>query len=303
MSALNVVQQLYNLSKDPNNREAIVRDQGCLPGLVMFLRDSNSDTQVISMTLETLDLLSEHNNNKSTMAKEPGLVSQLQNILDSYHSTPEQLEISNKILSKIQPPSNINNENINTSNIASNANTNTAKSTTFSMLIGEKLPIKDKLISKPPVNTNNNNNNSSNNSSSKPIQTFIFHIKGMNTQAIKTQVEDCLLKTRGVISFMIDLHTYQATIRTSLTTDELKMTIRNNIGLSASLVVDGQEESESLPDYLPEPTKDQNSQKGAKGSWGWGSIISFGFQDQGQSKQSQNNRGGWGSSISKALFG
>lgn len=39
--ALTVVNQLRDLAADPLNRRAIVQDQGCLPGLILFLDHPN----------------------------------------------------------------------------------------------------------------------------------------------------------------------------------------------------------------------------------------------------------------------
>lgn len=39
--ALAVVNQLRDLAADPMNRRAIVQDQGCLPGLILFLDHTN----------------------------------------------------------------------------------------------------------------------------------------------------------------------------------------------------------------------------------------------------------------------
>lgn len=39
--ALSVVNQLRDLAADPLNRRAIVQDQGCLPGLILFLDHPN----------------------------------------------------------------------------------------------------------------------------------------------------------------------------------------------------------------------------------------------------------------------
>lgn len=39
--ALAVVNQLRDLATDPMNRRAIVQDQGCLPGLILFLDHTN----------------------------------------------------------------------------------------------------------------------------------------------------------------------------------------------------------------------------------------------------------------------
>lgn len=39
--ALSVVNQLRDLAADPLNRRAIVQDQGCLPGLILFMDHPN----------------------------------------------------------------------------------------------------------------------------------------------------------------------------------------------------------------------------------------------------------------------
>lgn len=50
MDALSVVTQLRDLASEPQNREAIVQDQGCLPGLVLFL--DHKDSNVLFATLQ-----------------------------------------------------------------------------------------------------------------------------------------------------------------------------------------------------------------------------------------------------------
>lgn len=50
MDALSVVTQLRDLASEPQNREAIVQDQGCLPGLVLFL--DHKDSKVLFATLQ-----------------------------------------------------------------------------------------------------------------------------------------------------------------------------------------------------------------------------------------------------------
>lgn len=50
MDALSVVTQLRDLASEPQNRDVIVQDQGCLPGLVLFLDHQNTD--VLFATLQ-----------------------------------------------------------------------------------------------------------------------------------------------------------------------------------------------------------------------------------------------------------
>ena len=54
MDALSVVSQLRDLATEPQNREAIVQDQGCLPGLVLFM--DHQDTQVLFATLQVVTM-------------------------------------------------------------------------------------------------------------------------------------------------------------------------------------------------------------------------------------------------------
>lgn len=53
LDALAVVNQLRDLAADPMNRRAIVQDQGCLPGLILFL-DHTSPQVVYSALLVSL---------------------------------------------------------------------------------------------------------------------------------------------------------------------------------------------------------------------------------------------------------
>ncbi|KAM9999770.1 hypothetical protein ACTFIZ_008256 [Dictyostelium cf. discoideum] len=302
MSALSIVQSLHKLAKDVDNREHIVKDQGCLAVLVMLLGSNEDDVEMVLLCLETLELLSQNQNNKQPMLKEPGLVSTLKKLQqkDQYKSIVDKILINIEGSSdkgtinettKIDTPDEKTTTTTTTATSYSTAPKKSA-STSFSMLIGEKLPIKD-----TPVKSSNTASQVSSNKSIDPalIKTLLLHVKGMNNESTKKQLEECLLKTKGVISFMIDLSQCHATIRTSLSSDEIKLVIRNNVGLSASLIIDGQEEVESTPDYLPEPYNPNNSNSSKR--WGWGSIISFGAQEQKQ-------EGNWGwNSFSKVLFG
>ncbi|XP_057678347.1 armadillo repeat containing 1, like [Corythoichthys intestinalis] len=79
MDALSVVSQLRDLASEPQNREAIVQDQGCLPGLVLFL--DHRSPEVLLATLQTLRYLAELSLNISTMKNELGMMVSLENIV------------------------------------------------------------------------------------------------------------------------------------------------------------------------------------------------------------------------------
>ncbi|TNN83148.1 Armadillo repeat-containing protein 1 [Liparis tanakae] len=78
MDALSVVSQLRDLASEPQNREVIVQDEGCLPGLVLFLDHQNPD--VLLATLQTMRYLAELTPNISTMKNELGMMVSLENL-------------------------------------------------------------------------------------------------------------------------------------------------------------------------------------------------------------------------------
>lgn len=59
MDALSVVTQLRDLASEPQNREVIVKDQGCLPGLVLFLDHKSPDVLLatLQVSLKRLDIV------------------------------------------------------------------------------------------------------------------------------------------------------------------------------------------------------------------------------------------------------
>ncbi|KAK9531659.1 hypothetical protein VZT92_011069 [Zoarces viviparus] len=79
MDALSVVSQLRDLASEPQNREMIVQDQGCLPGLVLFLDHQNPD--VLFATVQTLRYLAELTPNISTMRNELGMMVSLEDLI------------------------------------------------------------------------------------------------------------------------------------------------------------------------------------------------------------------------------
>ncbi|GAB0182318.1 armadillo repeat-containing protein 1 [Grus japonensis] len=86
--ALSVVNQLRDLAADPLNRRAIVQDQGCLPGLILFLDHPNPP--VVHSALLALRYLAECRANREKMKSELGMMLSLQNVIQKCE--PEELE-------------------------------------------------------------------------------------------------------------------------------------------------------------------------------------------------------------------
>uniref|UniRef100_A0A669EI94 Armadillo repeat-containing protein 1 n=2 Tax=Oreochromis TaxID=8139 RepID=A0A669EI94_ORENI len=77
--ALAVVNQLRDLAADPMNRRAIVQDQGCLPGLILFLDHPNP--QVVYSALLAIRYLAECRANREKLRAELGMMLSLQNVM------------------------------------------------------------------------------------------------------------------------------------------------------------------------------------------------------------------------------
>lgn len=56
VDALTVVNQLRDLAADPLNRRAIVEDQGCLPGLILFLDHPNPQVVYSALLVRSIHL-------------------------------------------------------------------------------------------------------------------------------------------------------------------------------------------------------------------------------------------------------
>ncbi|TSK98476.1 Armadillo repeat-containing protein 1 [Bagarius yarrelli] len=89
--ALAVVNQLRDLAADPLNRRAIVEDQGCLPGLILFL-DHHSPQVVYSALLKLKGVL--------------GMMLSLQNVMQKSTSPGETKLLASEIYEILQNSSN-----------------------------------------------------------------------------------------------------------------------------------------------------------------------------------------------------
>ncbi|KYO19059.1 armadillo repeat-containing protein 1-like [Alligator mississippiensis] len=90
MDALSVANQLRHLSSDPGNRETIVKDEGCLSGLILFLDHPN--TEVVYLALQALQYLSECPSNCEIVTKEPDIMWKLEK-LQKRHDTNGSLQL------------------------------------------------------------------------------------------------------------------------------------------------------------------------------------------------------------------
>eukprot|EP01113_Clastostelium_recurvatum_P046659 TRINITY_DN8209_c0_g1_i1.p1 TRINITY_DN8209_c0_g1~~TRINITY_DN8209_c0_g1_i1.p1 ORF type:complete len:329 (-),score=52.48 TRINITY_DN8209_c0_g1_i1:83-1036(-) len=316
--ALVVVTQLLALAKEPENRPFIVRDQGCLPGLVMFMEDQNDE--VVNMTLEVLHYLSLYPGNKEIMAKEPGLISGVRKHMTPGASSAEAMEMAVATFTNLG-------QYANRAPSPSSSTTSSPASplTSAPSYIQPETPIPARTLSsnstfpadsyRTPLRDRNDSNELdgylSNNaglslysekvsSRLSTAKTYNFYIKGLNNESCKQKVEACLLSTKGIISFLIELHSHKAVVRT-INSPDVVLTALKTAGFSASTKESeynhspaGADKENASPGYLDE------SEVPTKKTWGWGSIVSFGTQSKEDKKANQG--WGWGS-VTKAIWG
>ncbi|XP_068196616.1 armadillo repeat-containing protein 1-like [Antennarius striatus] len=231
--ALAVVNQLRDLAADPMNRRAIVQDQGCLPGLILFLDHANP--QVVYSALLAIRYLAECRANREKLMGELGMMLSLQNVVQKSTTPGETKLLASEIYELLQ---------------ASNA--------------AEAGPAEETVSSRRKAQFFLG-------SSNKRAKTVVLHIDGLDDSGRRSLCEEALLKIRGVISFTFQMTVKRCIvrIRSDLKAEALASAIASTQVMKAQQVVKGEngdevlipfvedgslevEQNVDLPDYLPE---------------------------------------------------
>nr|XP_046228656.1 armadillo repeat containing 1, like isoform X2 [Scatophagus argus] len=256
MDALSVVSQLRDLASEPQNRQVIVQDQGCLPGLVLFLDHQNPD--VLLATLQTLRYLAELSYNIPTMRNELGMMVSLENIIGREDLSVDITALAQEVFDILSAPAN--------------------------------------PVPRTPERERRKKPQFFINSCSKKAKSVTLHIKGLDGTDRRGLCEEALLKVKGVISFTFQMASKRCTvrIRSDLPTESLATAIAATKVLSAQQVVKNEageevfiplttsgvevQQNSAIPDYLPEeeesPDREVNraisrtaAKEDSSGSW------------------------------------
>ncbi|XP_028987934.1 armadillo repeat-containing protein 1-like [Betta splendens] len=231
--ALAVVNQLRDLAADPMNRRAIVQDQGCLPGLILFLDHPNP--QVVYSALLAIRYLAECRANREKLKGELGMMLSLQNVVQKSTTPGETKLLASEIYELLQ--------------VSSSAESESAEETVSSRRKAQFFL----------------------GSSNKRAKTVVLQIDGLEDSGRRSLCEDALLKVRGVISFTFQMAVKRCIvrIRSDLKAEALASAIASTQVMKAQQVVRGEngdevlipfvedglvevEQNVDLPDYLPE---------------------------------------------------
>ncbi|XP_037984150.1 armadillo repeat-containing protein 1 isoform X1 [Motacilla alba alba] len=247
--ALSVVNQLRDLAADPLNRRAIVQDQGCLPGLILFLDHPNP--QVVHSALLALRYLAECRVNREKMKSELGMMLSLQNVIQKTTTPGETKLLASEVYDVLQ-----------SSNMSDmdNANEMNYRRRKAQFFLG---------------------------STNKRAKTVVLHIDGLDDSSRRNLCEEALLKIKGVISFTFQMAVQRCVvrIRSDLKAEALATAIASTKVMKAQQVVKSEsgeemlvpfqdtpvevEQNTDLPEYLPEdesPTKEQDKAVSRVGS-------------------------------------
>ncbi|XP_035474468.2 armadillo repeat-containing protein 1 isoform X2 [Scophthalmus maximus] len=239
VDALTVVNQLRDLAADPLNRRAIVEDQGCLPGLILFLDHPNP--QIVYSALLAVRYLAECRANREKMKDELGMMLSLQNVMQKSTSPGETKLLASEIYEILQSAGKEEAEQ------AEAAAASCRRKAQFFM-----------------------------GSSNKRAKTVVLHIDGLDDPTRRSLCEEALLKIRGVISFTFQMAVKRCVvrIRSDLKAEALGSAINSTKVMTAQQVVkteDGGErmvpfqedsavpveENTDIPDYLPEEEEEE----------------------------------------------
>lgn len=264
VDALTVVNQLRDLAADPLNRRAIVEDQGCLPGLILFLDHPNP--QVVYSALLAVRYLAECRANREKMKSELGMMLSLQNVMQKGTSPGETKLLASEIYEILQSAG----------KEAEQAEASAASCRRKAQFF---------------LGSNN-----------KRAKTVVLHIDGLDDSSRRGLCEEALLKIRGVISFTFQMAVKRCVvrIRSDLKAEALGTAINSTKVMKAQQVVKTEEggerivpfqedaavvveENTDIPDYLPEdesPSQEQDKAVTRVGSitdgMGWlGTAANF----------------------------
>ncbi|MBN3324826.1 ARMC1 protein, partial [Atractosteus spatula] len=248
--ALAVVNQLRELAADPLNRRAIVQDQGCLPGLILFLDHPNP--QVVYSALLAVRYLAECRANREKMKGELGMMLSLQNVMQKTTTPGETKLLASEIYEILQS--------------SSSAEADQAEGATSCRRKAQFF-----------LGTTN-----------KRAKTVVLHIDGLDDASRRNLCEEALLKIRGVISFTFQMAVKRCIvrIRSDLKAEALGSAIASTKVMKAQQVVKSEEGDEvmipfqedapveveqntELPEYLPEeesPSQEQDKAVSRVGS-------------------------------------
>ncbi|CAL1580798.1 unnamed protein product [Knipowitschia caucasica] len=230
-----VVTQLRDLASDPLNRRAIVQDQGCVPGLVLFLDHPNP--QVVYAALLAIRYLCECCANRGKLRGELGMMVSLKDVAHKSTTPGETKLLAAEVYELLQSA-------VSEAEAEDRNRDQTSSRKKHRFFLG---------------------------ASNKRAKTVVLQIEGLDDPSLRGLCEEVLLRIRGVISFTFQMSQKRCIvrIRSDLKAEALASAIASTQVMKAQQVVKGDhgeelllpfadsspldvELNQDLPEYLPE---------------------------------------------------
>ncbi|KAL4235716.1 Armadillo repeat-containing protein 1 [Mactra antiquata] len=238
MVSCEAIQAMKAMAMDRKKGSILVKDSTCIGGLVLVL--SNSDTNIVRLALETIQLLAENETNRPVLRNFIGMMDQLETLVDS-KSCGEVENIAKEVYLMLKED-------------------------------GQTTPLRDTM--------NNSNTCTSRRSSMQKMlhggiknsKLIVLQLKGLLNKFDRDVCMRLLLQVKGVISITFDMNKKRCIVRTKLDVrpENLVVTIAKTQSIHAQQVVKddsgrelflsfglhddnlNKENMTELPDYLPD---------------------------------------------------
>lgn len=293
MSAKELVAKLRAMAADPSHRTNLLKEAQTLPTLLVSLSDT--DTDISFTALEVVYFLSLNVDNRPIMAQETALLKALKQFMIT--GTLKQKKVAIAAYTNLQAYANSLPASSSSEPVEKENNSNAEESSSTGG--------KPAAASGAPKATSA--------SEGTTINTYTVFVAGLTTDVAKREIEQALLKIKGVISIYCDTVEYKAVIRATIPAKDIIDKLAAE-GKTASLrkkdVISEDAASAAAEDsgYLDEVDSSATAQQKNEGSWfGFGSLVTFGSETPEDRKarlerEKKQQQGGWFGKIGKALY-
>eukprot|EP00941_MAST-03F_sp_MAST-3F-sp1_P005276 g5276.t1 len=192
-STKGIVRQLLTLASDPENQTFIVQEEGCVAGLVGYLR--NRDEDVVTMAAQALQFLTSNRHNKAELLNFKDLIPNLSMLTASKNGKIR--EFSSACLSNLNATQMCKSPGSRQTSAseASPRNENFPQYT----VDDANLPSKDGKKKKKKKKK-------------KKMKTYCLEVEGLDDSFVRAAAERCLISQTGVISVTLDQRRGQAIV-------------------------------------------------------------------------------------------
>lgn len=204
-----IVKRLMELAADPASRSFIVKDGGCLKGLVAYLKHKNLEVHTIAA--QTIYLLATSKENHATLCETEGLLANLLYLKKKKTKSPKAAQICQQTLATLQ--SHINGgETTSTGSTLPNESTQQTSES-------EKDDVSSSVLGSVVIQQNNSTNGltektAASTSLQRKFKTHTLKVQGIANSEQRSIVERALIRVKGVVSVTMDKKRGKVTIVT-----------------------------------------------------------------------------------------